>query len=240
MDELKSQLVTAIRLLTAEGLMDFNGHLSYRLPGTDRVLINSRRASRAALGPADIVTMDLDGRLVEGDAEPPSERTIHTRIYAARPDVYSVAHLHPQVSTVFSIAGRPLVPVFTAGCIFPREGVPVYDDPGLIHSTQAGDAVAHALGAERAVLLRGHGAVTVGEDIMTCFNVSIWLEENAKKQLAASSLGNPRVLTEDECTRLRSQMWKPEVIRKTWDFFTERGHTTGILESDLKVQEEGP
>jgi ribulose-5-phosphate 4-epimerase/fuculose-1-phosphate aldolase len=87
--------------------------------------------------------------------------------------------------------------------------------------------------------LRGHGAVTVGEDVMTCFNVSIWLEENAKKQLAASSLGNPRVLTEDECTRLRAQMWRPEVIRKTWDFFTERGHTTGILESDPKVQEEG-
>ncbi len=138
--DLKSTLATAIRLLASEGILDFNGHMSYRLPGTDRVLINSRRASRAALRPSDIVTMDLDGRLLEGESEPPSEKAIHTRIYGARPDVYSVAHLHPRIATVFSIAGRPLAPVFTAGCIFPREGVPVYDDPGLIHTPEAGDA----------------------------------------------------------------------------------------------------
>lgn len=222
LDALKQQLVAAIRMLTAEGILDFNGHMSYRLPGTDRVLINSRRASRAALRVGDIVTMDLDGRLIEGECEPPSERAIHTRVYAARSDVFSVAHIHPRFSTVFSIAGRPLVPVFTAGCIFPREGVPVYDDPGLIHTREAGDLVARALGAECAVLMRGHGAVTVGADIVSCFNVSIWLEENAKKQLWASSLGPPRVFSDDELQRVRAQMWKPEVIRKTWDFYMER------------------
>ena len=222
LETLKTNLVMAIRMLTAEGIMDFNGHMSYRLPGTDRVLINSRRASRAALRPSDIVTMDLDGQLIEGECEPPSEKAIHTRVYLARPDVFSVAHIHPRFSTVFSIAGQPLLPVFTAGCIFPREGVPVYDDPGLIHTREAGDAVARALGAECAVLMRGHGAVTVGADIVSCFNVSIWLEENAKKQLWAASLGTPRVFSEEELQRVRAQMWKPEVIRKTWDFYIER------------------
>ncbi len=222
LNALKSDLARAIRLLTAQGLIDFNGHMSYRLPGTDRVLINSRRSSRATLQAQDIVTMDLEGRLIEGAAEPPSEKAIHTRIYAVRPDVLSVAHLHPRVATVFSIAGRPLIPVFTAGAIFPCEGVPVYDDPGLIHSNESGDAVARALGRERAVLLRGHGAVTVGEDMLCCFAASIWLEENAKKQLWASLLGPPHPLAEEECRRLRAQMWKPEVIRKTWDYYVEK------------------
>lgn len=229
--ELKSQLVMGIRLLTAEGIMDFNGHMSFRLPGTDRVLINSRRASRATLRPSDIVTMDLDGQLVEGEVEPPSEKTIHTRIYHARPDVSCVAHIHPRITTVFGIAERPLVPVFTAGVIFPRSGVPVYDDPGLIHTVETGDAVARALGSEMAALMRGHGAVAVGADIPSCFTVCIWMEENAKKQLNASILGTPRVFSEDECRRVRGQMWRPEVIRKTWDYYVERGHATGALQN---------
>ncbi len=226
----KIKLAMAMRLLTVEGIMDFNGHMSYRIPGTDRVLINSRRASRAALRPEDIVTMDLDGKLVEGDFEPPSEKWIHTQVLAARPDVVSVAHIHPRVSTVFSIADRPLVPVFTSGVIFPRQGVPVLDDPGLIHTREQGDAIARTLGTGRAMLMRGHGAVVVGEDVMSCFTACIWLEENAKKQLWASILGSPRAFSEEEYTRVLPQMWKESVIRKTWDYYVERGRSLGVLD----------
>jgi L-fuculose-phosphate aldolase len=225
---LKSDLVTAIRLLTAESIMDFNGHLSFRLPGTNQVLINSRRASRAGLRVEDIVTIDLDGRVIAGD-EPPSESPIHTRIYCARPEVLSVAHIHPQYATVFSIAEKPLLPVFTLGCMFPREGIPVYDDPDLIRTNAQGDAVAKSMGNARAVLLRGHGAVAVAEDVVSCFNLCIWLEENAKKQLWASQLGTPHVFTEDELTRVRASMWRPEVIRKTWDYYVAKGHASGVL-----------
>ena len=228
LDTLKSDLVTAIRLLTAEGIMDFNGHLSYRLPGTDQVLINSRRASRASLRVEDIVTIDLGGRVIAGD-EPPSETPIHTRIYCARPDVFSVAHIHPQYATVFGIAEKPLVPVFTLGCMFPREGIPVYDDPDLIRTNAQGDAVAKSLGDARAALMRGHGAVVVSEDIISCFNLCIWLEENAKKQLWASQLGTPRVFSDDELNRVRASMWRPEVIRKTWDFYVAKGSANGVL-----------
>lgn len=228
LETLKSDLVTAIRLLTAEGLMDFNGHMSYRLPGTDQVLINSRQASRAGLRVEDIVTIDLEARAIAG-GEPPSESPIHTRVYLARPDMFSVAHLHPQYAAVFSIADKPLVPVFTAGSIFPRHGVPVYDDPDLIRMNEQGDAVAKVLGEARAVLLRGHGAVVVGEDIVTCFNTCIWLEENAKKQLWAASLGTPRVFSDDELSRLRASMWQPSVIRKTWDFYVAKGRASGAL-----------
>ncbi len=226
---IKTNLVMAIRLLTQEGIMDFNGHMSYRPPGTDAVLINSRRASRATLSPQDIVTIDLNGKLLEGEFEPPSENPIHTRVYCARPDVNCVAHLHPQIATVFSIAERPLVPVFTAGCMFPLSGVPVYDDPDLIRTREAGDKLAQVLSGERAVLMRGHGAVIAAEDVTSCFCLSVWLEENAKKQLWASILGPPRVYSEDEYQRVRSSMWKPEVVRKTWEFYVERGRAQGIL-----------
>lgn len=227
---IKIKLAMAMRLLTVEGIMDFNGHMSYRIPGTDRVLINSRRASRAALRPQDIVTMDLAGKLVEGEFEPPSEKWIHTQVLSARPNIACVAHIHPRVSTVFSIADRPLVPVFTSGVIFPREGVRVLDDPGLIHTPAQGDAIARTLGSDRAMLMRGHGAVVVGEDVTSCFTACVWLEENAKKQLYASILGSPRVFSEEEYKRVLPQMWKESVIRKTWDYYIERGRALGVLD----------
>ncbi len=229
LETIKTDLATPIRLLTAEGLMDFNGHLSYRMSGTDRVLINPRWTSRTALGAEDIVTINLDGQLIDGAQEPPSENWMHTCIYRARADVFSIAHLHPQVATVFSIAERPLVPVFILGSIFPREGVPVYDNPDFIRSRESGDAVARALGHARAIFLRGHGAIVVGEEVASCFNACVWLEENAKKQLSASSLGAPRVFSDDELNRVRAGLWKPEIIRKTWDYYVAKGRAAGVV-----------
>ena len=92
LDDLKSNLATAIRLLTAEGLMDFNGHLSVRTPADpNKILINPRSVSRASVTGGDIVTTDLRGALIDGALEPPSETPIHTAIYRLRPDVVSVA-----------------------------------------------------------------------------------------------------------------------------------------------------
>jgi L-fuculose-phosphate aldolase len=228
-DALKSTLTRAVRLLTAEGLIDMNGHMSARPPGTDHVLINARQVGRSALRPQDIVTVDLRGRPLPGEGDPPAELPIHTRIYAARPDVHCVAHLHPQFATVFTIAGRPLVPVFQLGAVFPTKGLPVYDDPDLIRSDGEADAVARALGSGRAVLLRGHGAVVVGDDVETCFTTSIWLEENAKKQLWASMLGTPRVFTDEMVTRVRASLWDRAILLKTWDHYVAKGEREGIL-----------
>ena len=226
---LKSTLASAIRLLTAEGLIDMNGHMSARLPGTDHVLINDRQTSRSAVRSEHIVTVDRHGRPLRGEGDPPAEVPIHTRIYTARPDVHCVAHLHPQFATVFPIAGRPLVPVFQLGAAFPVQGLPVYDDADLIRSDAEADAVARTLGSGRAVLLRGHGAVVVGEDVETCFTTSIWMEENAKKQLWASVLGTPRVFTEEEARRVRASLWERNILLKTWEHYVGKGHREGIL-----------
>lgn len=226
LDSLKADLATAIRLLTAEGLMDFNGHLSVRTPGDpNKILINPRSVSRTRVTGGDIVTTDLRGVLVDGKLEPPSETPIHTAIYRQRPDVISVAHIHPAIATAFSIAEVPIVPVFTLGCLF-GDGVPVFDKPDLVRTDALGDELAEVLGARRAALMRGHGAVVVGEGVVECFNACIWLEENAKKQLTARQLGNVvHAFSSDEIARVKNDLWRPEVIRKTWDYYTAKERT---------------
>ncbi len=230
LDSLKADLATAVRLLTAEGLMDFNGHLSVRMPGDpNKILINPRHVSRTVVTAGDIVTTDLRGKPLDGNKEPPSETPIHTAIYRLRPEVVSVAHIHPAIATAFSIAEVPIVPVFTLGCLL-GDGVPVFDKPDLVRSDALGDELAEVLGAHRAALMRGHGAVVVGESVEACFTACIWLEENAKKQLLARQLGNTvRAFSAEETVRVKNDLWRPVTIRKTWDYYVDKYRASGVL-----------
>lgn len=227
--ELKTKLAIAVRLMAMEGMIDFNGHVSLRLPEGDKILINSRFSNRVSLTAADIVTVDLQGRLLEGNAEPPSEVRIHTAIYKRRPDVGSVAHLHPRYATIFTIASVPLKPVYIIASGLNPEGVPVLDDSCLIHRDEQAEAVAEALGQGSALLLRAHGAVTVGSDVEGAFAVAVALEENARTYLWASALGMPRILGQEEMAAYGTPVSARSTKYKIWNFYTEKARVSGWL-----------
>lgn len=213
--ELKQQLVDSIRMMERARLLDFNGHQSVRLPGTEYLLINSRKSSRSTLTLHDIVTIDLEGHLVDGDVEPPSEHYIHTSIYQRRPDVQSVAHTHPQWSTLFSIAHVPLRPVIIQGAVL--GDVPVYDKPNLVSTRELGDELAETLGKGRAALIKAHGAVVAGGSIAQTFVLGYYLEENAYRQYMASQLGYAHSLAPEEIEVMSASVWQPKIIQKVWD-----------------------
>ena len=226
--EIKHEIVTAIRMLESAGLVDMNGHLSYRIPGTDRVLINSRRASRASLTVDDIVTMDLEGNLVEGEDEPPSEKHIHTSVYRARDDVATVLHNHPHWQTVLGIAGIDLQPVFSIGS-FVEEGTPVYEPSSLINTREMGDEMAAVLGRSTLTSLRYHGSVVVESQIHTLFARAVYVEENARKQYYASLLGPVVPLRGENLERTRTTNWQPSIARKVWDYYEQKARQDGRL-----------
>src|SRR4051794_20861523 len=95
---LKERVVTATKVLFRLGLADYLGHASARVPGTDQVLIKPRHSTEmhglGTLSAERIVTIDLDGKTIEGDEGPPGERFIHTEIYRLRPDVGGIVHTH--------------------------------------------------------------------------------------------------------------------------------------------------
>lgn len=225
---LKEKLAVCIRMMAMEGLLDFNGHVSVRLPD-DRLLINSRYSTRAGVTPEQIVMADMACNLIEGEAEPPSETVIHTEIYRARPEVNCVAHLHPQYATLFTIAAVPLVPVYIVASLFGKEGIPVFDDPRLIRSQEEGQAVAAALGDKPALLLRAHGAITVAEDIEGAFAVAFAMEDNAKKAILASALGPPNPLTVAEMEQYGAPVSSRGTKRKIWNFHVQKATATGWL-----------
>jgi L-fuculose-phosphate aldolase len=202
------------------GLIDFSGHVSSRIPGTDTILINPYNASRHGLGPQDVVKASLAGEPLGEGIVLPLEIHIHTSIYRHRPDVNAVAHLHPPVTIALSAAGKDYVPVIYHGAIF-AAGVPVYDDCSHVNSVQKGDALAAVLGPRRAAIMRGHGAVVVAESVKGAFLGSVYLEDNAKTLLDAYKMGEPCVLREDEL-QAGEHIWRQATFEKIWTYYQEK------------------
>ena len=192
---MKQQLVDAIRMLERAGYIDHNGHCSARRDERS-FYINSGASVRGALTVNDIVTVDLDGTLVEGSARPPLEFHIHSEVYRARPDVRAVMHTHPQWSTFLTMVGAAFKPVYAQGVLL--GDMPLLDSPLSVNTRAMGEKLAATLGRGPAALLKAHGAVVVGADIVECFALAAYVEENAYRQYRATQIGEPYVFSEAE------------------------------------------
>lgn len=203
-------------MLTHADHIDWSGHGSAR---RDRgaFFINSGASIRSTLTPDDIVVIDFDGELQQGRARPPLEFPLHAEIYRARPDVNAIMHTHPKWSTLLSMVGAPFRPVFPQGALL--GDVPVVDSPLSINTREMGERVAGVLADGPAVLLKSHGAVIVGRDVLECFARTVYLEDNAARQYLAMQIGSPYVLTEAEQAACRSRLGTPALYRKAWDHF---------------------
>lgn len=228
--ELKRQLAMACRMLFSAELVDYSGHISVKIPGTDRFLVIPHPISRAEVKAEDILTADHEGNRLEGKRNLPSELPMHTRTYRVREDVQCVAHLHNRMVVVLSMAEKPLIPATNTGAFFGPGPIPVYPDPALIHTNEQGDEVARTLGAGDAVILRGHGSLVVGKSIEWTFAACVDLEESAARLYQASLLGPVRFYNEDEVQRVHQARRNESVVQKIWDHFVAKAKLAGLME----------
>ena len=229
--ELKKKLAMSSRMLFNAGLVDYSGHISARIPGTDHFFILPHPVSRATVTADDIVVADFEGNLVEGKYRAPSEVYMHSRAYNARDDILSVAHLHNHMVATLSMVDKPFYPAASnPGAFFGPGPLPVYLDPALIHTVEQGDAVARSLGSRDAVVLRGHGSMVVGQSIEWVFAACVDLEEAAARFYQASLLGPVRVYTEDETQRVMRGRRKDSVVQKIWDHNVAKTKLAGLMD----------
>jgi len=218
--ELRQQLADALSMMERAEVIDFNGHMSCRLPGTANILINAGKSVRSNLSAADIIEIDLDGKPVGHEVVPPMELHLRSAIYRARPDMNAVAHTHPVWSTLFSSAGEAVQPVTMQAAVMGP--VQAFAKTASINQRPLAEELAAALGPHRVILLKSHGAVTVGADIVEAFVLAIYLEETAKRQYLARAIGTPYVLTAGEVDTIGANLRKPHLLKKVWDYHLGR------------------
>ena len=214
--ELKQQLVDCIRMLEQSDIIDYNGHASIRV-GDDRLLTNIGSCQRSQLKAGDICTIDMEGNVIEGNGKPPLEFHLHAGIYRARADVKAVVHAHPKWSTFLTMVGESYQPVYAQGSlVYP---MPVLDSPNSINNRAMADRLAATLGDRPAAMMKSHGAVTVGKDIVEAFVLANYLEENAYRQYMALQIGKPYAFSEQEVALCREKLWTTSLFKRTWDHF---------------------
>jgi ribulose-5-phosphate 4-epimerase/fuculose-1-phosphate aldolase len=230
LSELKVKLAMASRMLFNSGLVDYSGHISARVPGSDHLVILPHPVSRAAVKPDDMVITDFEGKLIEGKYKAPSEVNMHARAYKARSDIQSVAHLHNHMVATLSMVDKPFYPASSnPGAFFGAGPLPKYMDPALIHTVEQGDAVAKALGKSDAVMLRGHGSMVVADSIEWVFAGCVDLEEAASRFYKASLLGPVLLYNDDETQRVMKQRRKDSVVQKVWDHNVAKTQLAGLM-----------
>ncbi len=218
------------RLLVAEGILDYSGHVSVRIPGRDAFVIQVGSNSRAELSPESMLVVDYDGKVLEGDGQPPSELPIHLEILRARPDVQSVLHSHMELAIAFTMMeGVRLMPMRARASRW-KSGIPTDPDPSHIKLPEQGRALARTLGPHHAVLMRAHGLCLVAESARALFIDAVHFQENAKAQMQALQAGaKPLPLTDAEIEQIEKMEMRDWHIKKLWNYYIRKGVSEGVL-----------
>jgi ribulose-5-phosphate 4-epimerase/fuculose-1-phosphate aldolase len=221
-DEATLRRKTAIltRMLNLQGSIGMFGHVSVRVPGTNRVLLSPGASTdKSMVKPDDIFVFDIDGNIVEHPGGLiPLEWRIHTRIHRDRPECMCIAHLHARHATALGIAGHAIRPVFLHGS-FLHGGVPTWNNPRLVVNDDMAADLSRALGDKIAVQMRGHGSVVVGDSAEAAFFGCTFLEENAQKQLEAEIMGGAIALSADEARDCSESTYNPRLFNLLWSYY---------------------
>lgn len=188
-------LVAANRVLAEHQVIDGYGHVSVRSEKNPQRYFLAGHIAPELVREEHIIEYDLDSNPQDANGrESVRERFIHGEIYKLRPEVMSVVHTHSQSVVPFSITTATLKPIFHMAA-FIGHGVPNWDIADaqvgtdmLVKTPFLGAHLAKFVADKPAALLRGHGAVVVGESIARSVGRSIYLEMSAKMQIQAQLL----------------------------------------------------
>jgi L-fuculose-phosphate aldolase len=209
--DLRLAIVEAGRICYENGLMPANtGSISARL-GNDRLVMTPANLCNGRLTTEDLLIIDLDGNVVKVDTrrslKTSSETPMHLEVYRQRQDVRGVIHAHPANATALTIADMPfpddvlpevleyLGPVPTSRFAMPSSS----DNAFAIHDLIMGHNV---------ILIRQHGAISLGIDLDNALMYMEHLEHVARTVVLAQALGKVTRLPDGIVADLRAKFQK--------------------------------
>ena len=191
-------LAACYRLIEYYGMADMMAnHISARVPGEDGAfLINAYGMMYEEITASSLVKVDHDGNILSkpdfgelGYGINKAGYVIHSAVHAARPEVACVIHTHSWASMAVSSLDCGLLPLTQTAMRFLRIGYHEYQ--GVVLDTAEQASLIADLGKGEALILRNHGALTVGNTVGEAFNWMHRLELACRSQLAAMACNSP-------------------------------------------------
>jgi ribulose-5-phosphate 4-epimerase/fuculose-1-phosphate aldolase len=226
--QVRQELAAFYRLLAHFKMTDLiDTHISARVPGThDHFLINRYGVLFEEMRPQDLVKIDLQGRLIDGQ-DPAKSRinlagfTIHSAIHEARQDLACVVHTHTPDGIAVSCQADGLLPISQHALKFYNR-IGYHDYEGVALNLDERSRLVKSLGSHDVMILRNHGLVAAGSSIAKAFHNIMFLERACMAQIKALSGGRALSIPSPEvCARASEQgADRPEVaeiVQLGWD-----------------------
>ncbi|MGW9135748.1 class II aldolase/adducin family protein [Streptomyces sp. NPDC055681] len=205
----KERLAGALRLFAAYGYEDgVSGHITARDPEyTGCFWVNPFGVPFDGLLPDELILVNGDGQVVEGRHHVNQAAfAVHAQVHRARPDVVAVAHTHSLHGRALSALGEFIEPITQESCAFYEDHAVYQAYTGVVVDEEEGRRIAAALGTRKAIILRNHGLLTVGDSVDAAAWWFVTMERSCQVQLAARAAGKPVLIEHREAVATREQL----------------------------------
>lgn len=199
--ELRAQVCAMNQELPRQGLVVWTGgNVSGIVRDTGHVIIKPSGVRFEDLVPENLVVIDMEGNVVEGDLKPSVDAGIHLYIYQHRQDIGGICHTHSPYSTSFALLGQPIPAATTPIAHLLGASIPCtrYARAGYVDT---GEAIIEAVGDGYAVLANRHGVFTFGRTPTQAVKITAYLEEAARTIHYAMLRGKVTALPDQELER---------------------------------------
>jgi len=205
----KQRLAAALRIFGKFGFDEgVAGHITVRDPlDPETFWVNPMGRSFKMMRVSDLIRVDHDGTIVEGSGILNGAAfTIHSQIHAARPDVTAAAHAHSIYGKAWASLGRLLDPLTQDACSFYGDHALLDDYTGVVVDMDDGERLAQTLGDKKAIILKNHGHLTVGQSVEEATWWYVTMERTCQAQLLAEAAGQPKPIPHDMAVHTQKQV----------------------------------
>ena len=220
---LREKIALTCRILALEGHESaIAGQITARgeKPGTYWMLSFGLGFDEAQ--PDNLVLVDDDLNLLDGDGMVNPSNRFHLWIYRHRPKVNAIVHTHPPHISALSMIGRPLVAAHMDTSMFYDDCAWLPEWPGPPVGDEEGRIINEALGDKRAILLAHHGQLCACATIEEACVLAIFIERAAKLQLMAEAVAPIKPLPPELAREAHDYRLKPRSVEATFHYFGRR------------------
>lgn len=194
-----------------------------------RFLLNPWGKHFSEIRASDLLVVDGDGNVVEGEGE--VDRTavcIHGPIHARLPHARCILHTHmPYTTALACVEGGRLEPIHQNGARF--HDLIAYDEDfdGLALDPGEGERLCAAMGNKSVLFMGNHGVTVLGRTVGEAFDDLYYLEKACETQVLAMSTGRPLKPMPEEKARKTAEQW-----RECWEPETHFAALKRILDKE--------
>lgn len=196
-DKEKREIINAGLALKEYNLIALSGgNVSMRLPN-GQLLVTPSGMAYDGMVEDDVVVMDIDGTVVEGERRPSVDSLALLHVYKNMERVNAIIHTHQVYATAISLVFDKVpnaVTTLANACAGEVHVAPFSSAASL----QMGIETVEHIGDSNAIILKNHGVITVGKNLKEALYAAVYLEDAVKTYFVAKSMGEPTLLSDEQ------------------------------------------